>query len=159
MDERNRPLAALSRSQVHSLGLRHRSVLVMMYNTSNQLFLQQRSPKKQSYPGCWDLSATGHVQLGESTQEAALRELAEELGVYTRRLYLVQEVPAGPQTGYEFVYLYSAGRLAQAPSPNPKEIQNWAFVHQNELDVMAESFAHLMTPGLLHFWRQGVLFS
>lgn len=158
MDEQNRPLAAFPRAEVHRLGLLHRSVLVLVYNTNNQLYLQQRSSQKQPYPGCWDLSATGHVQLGESTLDAAQRELTEELGIYIKGLRLLRELSASPETGYEFVYLYSAGRCAQAPNPDPAEIQTGAFLHKNELDILAGSFAHLLTPGLLYFWRLGILF-
>lgn len=158
MDERNRPLAAFTRAEVHRLGLLHRSVFIVLYNTNNQLYLQQRSDQKDSYPGCWDLSATGHVQLGESTLEAAQRELKEELGIHIKGMRLVMELPASPETGQEFVYLYSVGRCAQTPTPNPAEIKTGAFLLKNELDVLAQSFAHLMTPGLFYFWRLGLLF-
>lgn len=158
MDKKNRPLGAFSRHDVHRLNLLHRSVLVLFYNTNKELYIQQRSRKLCSYPGYWDLSAAGHVQLGESTQEAAQRELEEELGVYIRRLHLKCQLPASEDTGYEFVYLYSAGRCAQKPSPNPAEIQNSFFVQKNELACLIDSFAQLLTPALLHFWRLGLLF-
>ena len=69
-------------------------MLVLVYNQENKIFLQRRSNAKQLFPGRWDLSATGHVQAGESREEAAIRELEEELGLRVERLTLREEVPA-----------------------------------------------------------------
>ncbi len=46
-----------------------------------QVLLQKRSQNKDSFPGCWDTSSAGHLDAGEGFDEAALRELEEELGV------------------------------------------------------------------------------
>lgn len=43
------------------------------------VLLQKRSRKKDSYPGCYDISAAGHVTVGEDIPEAVQRELKEEL--------------------------------------------------------------------------------
>ncbi len=49
------------------------------------ILLQKRSGQKDSYPGCYDISAAGHVAAGEEILETALRELEEELGLEVRR--------------------------------------------------------------------------
>ncbi len=45
------------------------------------LLVQKRSSGKDSYPGCWDISAAGHVSAGDDYLESAIRELGEELGI------------------------------------------------------------------------------
>jgi len=45
------------------------------------VLLQKRSACKDSYPGCYDISAAGHVAAGDDYQESAVRELSEELGI------------------------------------------------------------------------------
>lgn len=45
------------------------------------LLLQKRSSQKDSNPGCYDISAAGHVSCGGEYLPAALRELEEELGI------------------------------------------------------------------------------
>lgn len=45
------------------------------------ILLQKRSEEKDSYPGCFDVSAAGHLDPGESFLDGALRELGEELGL------------------------------------------------------------------------------
>ena len=47
---------------------------------SNLILLGQRSLTRAFYPGVWDLFG-GHVESGESHDEALRRELREELGI------------------------------------------------------------------------------
>ena len=42
--------------------------------------LVHRHPSREWYPDCWDLVG-GHVQMGESPQQAVIRECLEEFGV------------------------------------------------------------------------------
>lgn len=45
------------------------------------VLLQKRSAFKDSNPGCYDISAAGHLAAGDDYLPAALRELREELGI------------------------------------------------------------------------------
>lgn len=45
------------------------------------VLLQKRSEGKDSYPGCYDISAAGHVAAGDDFLESAVREIREELGI------------------------------------------------------------------------------
>ena len=45
-----------------------------------ELLWQRRSEKIDRYPGDFDISAGGHINLGESTAKAAVREAREEIG-------------------------------------------------------------------------------
>ncbi|MDP9351765.1 MAG: NUDIX domain-containing protein [Chloroflexota bacterium] len=75
-------LRLASRRECHSdPSLIHRSVCVLVYDAEGRIFLQKRSARKDLYAGMWDLSATGHARAGESDEEAAARELREELGI------------------------------------------------------------------------------
>ena len=46
-----------------------------------ELLWQQRSFKIDHYPGKWDVSAGGHVNLGETFADAVVREAHEEIGI------------------------------------------------------------------------------
>ena len=48
---------------------------------NGELLLQQRSLNKDVQPGKWDTSVAGHIDIGETPVEAALREALEEVGV------------------------------------------------------------------------------
>ena len=54
---------------------------VFILNDYDQILLQKRSRNKKNYPNMWAL-CTGHVEKNEDIQDAAIRELKEELGIY-----------------------------------------------------------------------------
>lgn len=61
--------------------LLHPVVHLYVFNTAGQLYLQKRSMDKDVQPDKWDTSAGGHVDYGETVQEALYREVQEELGI------------------------------------------------------------------------------
>lgn len=62
-------------------GLFHLTVAILVFDDRGQLLVQRRSPHKLHRPGCWDLAAGGSALRGESSAQAAARELQEELGI------------------------------------------------------------------------------
>lgn len=54
---------------------------VFIFDEKDQILLQKRSATMRTFPNLWDQSAAGHVDVGESSEVAAYRELAEELGL------------------------------------------------------------------------------
>jgi len=159
VDDANAPLAVMPRDEVHSRALPHRSVFVLLYNKENKLYLQQRQKTKERHPGCWDLSATGHVLAGEAKLDAARRELYEELRVEVRKLYKVFELPGTQKTGYEFITLFQTGPCRCVPDPNPEEVASGMFLERHEIAYLVQHFRHLSTPALVTFWLKGLLFS
>lgn len=73
------------RSMVHQDGDLHRTVHIWVVRKREggglDVLLQKRSHDKDAYPGCYDISAAGHVQAGDDFGDSALRELKEELGI------------------------------------------------------------------------------
>ena len=55
-------------------------VHICIFNARGQLLIQQRSMKKDAFPGKWDVSAAGGVDAGETSRQGAEREVREELG-------------------------------------------------------------------------------
>lgn len=62
-------------------GLPHRATYILVFDGMGQLFVQKRTMSKDIYPGHYDIAAGGVVLAGESYDESAERELAEELGI------------------------------------------------------------------------------
>ena len=105
VDREDRVIGDAARGEVHANNLLHRAVHILLFNHAGELFLQKRSPLKDRHPGVWDSSAAGHVDAGEDYDEAADRELQEELGV-AAPLERVAKLPASERTGMEFIWLY-----------------------------------------------------
>jgi isopentenyldiphosphate isomerase len=74
-------VAVVSRARMRAHNLRHRAVFVLVQDTAGRVLVHRRSDQKDLWPGWWDLAVGGVVAAGESWDDAARRELAEELGV------------------------------------------------------------------------------
>jgi isopentenyl-diphosphate delta-isomerase type 1 len=81
VDEKDQPLGFEEKDECHRKGLLHRAIHVLVFNSKGDLLLQKRSLGKKTYPGRWTSSCSGHVSRGESYEEAARRELREEIGI------------------------------------------------------------------------------
>jgi isopentenyldiphosphate isomerase len=57
-------------------------VHVCIFNSQNQMLIQQRQSMRRKWPDLWDVSVGGGVANGENSEQAATRELSEELGIY-----------------------------------------------------------------------------
>lgn len=74
-------LDIVTRARMRAERLRHRCTFVVVRDSDGRVLVHRRSPHKDMWPNRWDLTAGGVVQVGEAWEHAALRELAEELGV------------------------------------------------------------------------------
>ena len=106
VDADDRPVGRATRAQVHREGLCHRAVHLFVFNRRGELFLQQRSRLKDVDPRCWDSSAAGHLDAGEDYPQAAVRELAEELGIEGTEPREVARIAACAENGWEHVRLF-----------------------------------------------------
>jgi isopentenyl-diphosphate delta-isomerase type 1 len=154
VDANDQVIGQERRSEVHRRGLRHRAVHILVFNARGDLFLQKRSMVKDTFPGAWDSSASGHVDTGETYDACAVRELREELGWRTdspgERLF---KLTACEETGQEFVWVYR--QQAEGPfTLHPEEIETGGWFAPEQINQwMAEQpqqFAH----ALLKIWRQ-----
>jgi 16S rRNA (adenine1518-N6/adenine1519-N6)-dimethyltransferase len=105
VDENDELLVPRNRATIHRDNLLHRAVHVLLLNNRGELLLQKRSYRKDRYPGCWDSSASGHVDAGESYVACAARELEEEIGA-TADLVELARIPASAATGHEFIQIF-----------------------------------------------------
>ena len=107
VDEDDRVVDVVTRRRVRAENLRHRAVFVVVVASDGRVLIHRRSDEKDLWPGRWDLAAGGVVGVGEPYDEAARRELAEELGIDAEPALL------GPYT-YEDGAVRSVGRVYRA---------------------------------------------
>ena len=69
------------RTRVHAEGLWHRTVHIWVFNSEGKVLFQLRSHLKENNPNLLDTSCAGHISAGDTSKNAAIRELREELGL------------------------------------------------------------------------------
>src|SRR6266436_8561350 len=107
VNERDEVVGRQTRREVHRLGLMHRAIHVLVFNSAGQIFLQKRSMSKDRQPGLWDSSSSGHVNSGEDYDDCAVRELREEIGLKLEAtLPRLFKLAASPETDQEHVWVY-----------------------------------------------------
>ena len=74
IDEDDNVIGTIEKEEAHKKGLLHRVAAVFLTSAAS-ILVQYREDERM------DHSAAGHVEIGETYKEAAIRELEEELGV------------------------------------------------------------------------------
>ncbi|PYJ47837.1 MAG: ribosomal RNA small subunit methyltransferase A [Verrucomicrobia bacterium] len=151
VDKNDRILRYAPRSEVHGNNLRHRAIHVLIFNQADEVYLQQRSRWKDRHPLKWDSSAAGHVGDGESYDEAAERELQEELGAKIN-LKRILKIPASTRTDHEFIWLYR-GEILGGLQPNTTEIETGVFYPPAIIDGWVAARREDFAPGFLECWK------
>lgn len=137
VDEHDKPVGKATRSEVHgNPKLIHRSVGIAVFNSRGEIFLQLRSPTKDTDPSTWTISASGHVDAGKYYDETAHRELLEELQVDLKVRRVTKYLAKTPRET-EMVTLYEAH--CEGPfTLNPEEISEGRFFSKWELKKLVE---------------------
>jgi len=151
VDENDRQIGTASRLEVHENNFRHRAVHTLIFNHAGEILLQKRSPWKDRHPLLWDSSAAGHVEANEDYDEAAERELMEELGV-SARLDRIGKLPASEKTGQEFIVVYRGE--CDGPFAFPcEEISAVEFFPIEIVERWVANKPEDFAPGFLECWR------
>jgi isopentenyldiphosphate isomerase len=100
VDENDQPQPPLPRKLVHGHGVWHRVSHVWIVNDAGQILCQQRALNKELAPGCWEPFFGGHLSPDESYEDAAKREVQEELGIAVADLRQIKINKFTHPTGY-----------------------------------------------------------
>lgn len=82
VDTKDRIKGCISRREAHANKKNiHRAVGIFVLNEKKQMLMQKRSRKKDMDHGKWSYAVGGHVTVGQTYRECAIREIEEELGI------------------------------------------------------------------------------
>lgn len=155
VDAQDRVIGQATRSEVHARGWWHRAVHILVLNRKVEVLLQKRSRFKDTSPGKWTSSCAGHVDAGESYLAAAVRELAEELGITVASddLTLCGRLSPTEQTGWEWVNLYCLSHEGPFTVP-PAEVEELNWTSFQTLDASLVEQPQAFATSFFSVWKQ-----
>ncbi len=138
-------------------GVLHRAFSIFIFNSKNELLLQQRHTDKRLWGEYWSNTCCSHPRKGESYAQAVARRLKEEVGldVPLHYLYRFQYQASFGDKGSEnelcSVYI---GRANSKPKINDTEIMAWKYISITDLNRDMLLNPELYTPWFKMEWER-----
>lgn len=116
VDDNDEIIGERTREEIHRDGLLHREIHVCFITPNKELIFQHRAKDKDTFPDLLDVTVGGHVEIGDSYEETAIKETEEETGVKINASDLIfidkikkrskDEVTGKVNNAFKSVYLY-----------------------------------------------------
>lgn len=150
VDDTDVVIASVPRRTMRSERLLHRAVFIAVVHSDRHLLVHRRSDHKDLWPGRWDIAVGGVVAAGESYEEAARREAAEEVGIDDVELVLlgtgryvdddVALLGRCYRITHDGPFTFADGEVAEARWVTPAELSSLRRDH----DLLPDSLALLL---------------
>ncbi len=156
VDDHDREVGFQAKTDCHTgKGVLHRAFSIFVFNSRQELLLQQRSLSKMLWPGYWSNTCCSHPRRGESMATAVTRRLSQELG-FTCPLDYLYKFKYHAQFGgvgaeHELCSVYF-GRYDGPVDVNVTEIAAWRFVGVEALEAELEAAPQTFTPWFKMEW-------
>ena len=153
VDRSDMVVGRASREEVHRDGLLHRSTHLLVFDSAGRVLLQKRSTSKDSFPGRWDSSVSGHVDSGEGYDECIVREASEEIGIdLTETPERLFKIDACEETSQEFTWVYRT--TSDGPfTPNEDEVIEIRWFTRDEVSRLLDTENESRSPAFALVWR------
>ena len=121
----------------------HPVVHLHLFNEAGELYLQKRPMSKDIQPGKWDTAVGGHVDYGETIEEALRREVQEELGITDFTPEFITRYVFESSIEKELVNTFRTTYSGEI-TPDPIELEGGRFWSQTE--ILANIGKEVFTP-------------
>lgn len=127
VDDEGHVVGAATRGECHNGSrLLHPVVHLHVFNPTGEVYLQKRPAWKDIQPGKWDTSVGGHMDYGETPEQALAREVREELGITDFTPTFNGKYVFDSRRERELVYVYSTTYDGPV-SPSAEELDGGRF--------------------------------
>ncbi|AWE09031.1 NUDIX domain-containing protein [Lysinibacillus sp. 2017] len=116
----------------------HVVVHVCIFNSKGEMLIQQRQPFKHGWSNLWDLTCGGSAVAGDTSQQAASRELSEELGLQYNFENMRPRFTMNFQNGFDDYYLIDSDVDLNSLTLQQEEVQAVKWATQEEILKMIE---------------------
>lgn len=118
----------------------YRSVVhVVIFNSQNQMLIQQRASNKRTWANLWDISVGGSCIAGENSRQSAERETLEELGIKHDFSNERPYVTFNFEHGFDDYYIIQKDIEISSLTLQKEEVQNAKWASQNEILEMLDN--------------------
>lgn len=136
VDENDNEIGLKDKISVHLEGLLHRAFSLFIFNSNDELLLQQRADEKYHSGGLWSNTCCSHPNSTEHMLKTVSRRLNEEMKIETQTQFIFKFIYAAEFANglkeYEMDYVFF-GKSDQKPTPHPSEVQKWKYVNLESL--------------------------
>ncbi|MFA5107726.1 MAG: NUDIX domain-containing protein [Patescibacteria group bacterium] len=134
VNDHNAVIGRISKDQLYDGPNNHRIVHVLIFNNKGDVALQLRSRTVAFLPSHWTTVVGGHVQAGETVEQAAKREMVEEIGVAVpfKKLFEIIYVPPQRPDMKKFLTIFKATHNGPF-TPNPEDVERVEFFSPNKI--------------------------
>ena len=103
-------------------------VHICIFNPEGKMLIQQRQPFKEDWSNLWDVSVGGCSRAGETSQDAAHRELLEEVGLDVDFTNVVPRFTINWEHGFDDYYMLQMDPERSSLALQEEEVQavKWA---------------------------------
>jgi 16S rRNA (adenine1518-N6/adenine1519-N6)-dimethyltransferase len=147
IDDDDKVIDTVERDIARAQKLKRRFVHIYIFNDDGDILIQQRSSKRDFAPNLIDPSAAGHVQSGESYEDAAHREMMEEVSIQTDITHAL-DVPGWYGICRVFTATYNGEFQVDGD-----EAKHACFVPVEKLLFLMEHFPFVMMRGFSHTFK------
>ena len=131
VNEKDEQIGLMPKMEAHEKAVLHRAFSVFIFNSKNELMLQQRAANKYHSPLLWTNTCCSHQRDGESNIEAGTRRLREEMGFTTGLKEVTSFIYKAPfdngLTEHEFDHVMT-GFYEMEPDINKQEVEAWKWM-------------------------------
>ncbi len=138
VDAQDRVLGPVSRRDAVREGWLHRIAVVVCHDRQGRILVHRRAEQVPRFPGHYEVGVGGALGVGESYEQAATRELDEELGV-------------SAAVRFRFKFLNRSGLsphwlgvcdavVPRAVMPNPTEVAWHGWLSESELPRILQAW-------------------
>lgn len=144
VNENGEVVGSATRGECHGGSrLLHPVVHLHVFNSQGDIYLQRRPVWKDIQPGKWDTAVGGHIDFGETPEEALRREVSEELGITDFIPKFVDKYVFDSKRERELVYVNRTAYDGEI-RPSTEELDGGRFWSMQEIrDAMGKG---ILTP-------------
>lgn len=131
VNENDQEIGLMPKLEAHQKAVLHRAFSVFIFNSENELMLQQRASNKYHSPNLWTNTCCSHQRSGESNIQAGTRRLYEEMGFTTSLKEITSFIYKAPfdngLTEHELDHIM-VGYYNEDPVINSDEVEDWKWM-------------------------------